>query len=225
MSWTSELDSMSEKPTSPTDPVRRNRRTMVTLFGVVAGMIGLSFASVPLYDLFCRVTGYGGTTQVASAFPAQVLDRAMRVSFDAQAHKDLPWAFTPDVREVEVKIGQSGLVTFSATNTSDHAIVGTAVYNVTPAKLGKYFHKVQCFCFEEQVIEPGKTVQFPVYFFVDPALAEDRSMDDVTAVTLSYTFFKAPNQEPAKAAPGVVGSAAGNARETVAMVSRTERSD
>lgn len=204
------------------DAARRNRRTMTSLFVVVAGMIGLSFASVPLYDLFCRVTGYGGTTQVASAFPTQVLERTMRISFDAQAHKDLPWSFTPDVREVEVKIGQSGLVTFSATNTSDHAIVGTAVYNVTPAKLGKYFHKVQCFCFQEQVIEPGKTVHFPVYFFVDPALAEDRSMDDVTAVTLSYTFFKAPNQAPAKSAPSVVGSASQTGKATVAMVSRTE---
>lgn len=214
---------MSEKPTPPTDPSRRNRRTMVTLFCVVAGMIGLSFASVPLYDLFCRVTGYGGTTQVASAFPEQVLDRTMRISFDAQAHKDLPWAFTPDVREVEVKIGQSGLVTFSATNTSDQPIVGTAVYNVTPAKLGKYFHKVQCFCFQEQVIEPGKTVHFPVYFFVDPALAQDRSMDDVTAVTLSYTFFKAPNQEPAARAPSVVGSASPTGKPSLAMVSRNER--
>jgi cytochrome c oxidase assembly protein subunit 11 len=207
------------------DPARRNRRTMTTLFCVVAGMIGLSFASVPLYDLFCRVTGYGGTTQVASAFPTQVLDRTMRVAFDAQAHKDLPWAFTPDTREIEVKIGQSGLVTFSATNTSDHAIVGTAVYNVTPAKLGKYFHKVQCFCFEEQVIEPGKTVHFPVYFFIDPALAEDRAMQDVAAVTLSYTFFKAPNQEPAKAAPGVIGAVRGPGVPPVAMASRNAAED
>jgi cytochrome c oxidase assembly protein subunit 11 len=204
---------------------RRNRRTMVTLFGLVAGMVGLSFASVPLYDLFCRVTGYGGTTQVANAFPTHVLDRTIRVSFDAQAHRDLPWAFTPDVREVEIKVGQSGLVTFSATNTSDHAVVGTAVYNVTPAKLGKYFHKVQCFCFQEQVIEAGKSVHFPVYFFIDPKIAEDKDLADVTAVTLSYTFFKAPNQAPAQAKPSVVGAAAErgasqSGKEAVAMVSR-----
>lgn len=216
---------MNPKPNPNPGPGHRNRRTMVTLFGVVAGMIGLSFASVPLYDLFCRVTGYGGTTQVAEAFPTQVLDRTMRVSFDAQAHKDLPWAFTPDVREIEVKIGQSGIVTFTATNTSDHAIVGTAVYNVTPAKLGKYFHKVQCFCFEEQVIEAGKSVHFPVYFFIDPKMADDPDLADVTAVTLSYTFFKAPNQAPAETRPRVVGAASAEEAAAVAMVSRPPARD
>ena len=172
-----------------TQLARRNSRVLLMSLGVVVAMVGLSFAAVPLYQLFCQVTGFGGTTQVAEAMPDQVLDRTMRVRFVATADPALPWAFDAETREMEVRIGEPGLAFYSATNTAEQPTAGMAVYNVTPAKAGLYFSKVQCFCFDEQILSPGAEVDFPVYFFLDPAMADDPNLDDVQVVTLSYTFY------------------------------------
>ena len=174
---------------------RRNKGMLVILLGVVAGMVGLSYAAVPLYDLFCRVTGFGGTTQVADDFGTEILDRTVRVRFVGATDAGLPWGFWPETREIELRIGEPALVYFSAENRADEPVAATAVYNVTPQKSGSYFNKVECFCFTAQTLEPGERAEFPVYFFVDPAMAGDRSQDDVQAITLSYTFFRSESEE------------------------------
>jgi cytochrome c oxidase assembly protein subunit 11 len=168
---------------------RQNRRTALWASGVIVGMLGLTAASVPLYDLFCRVTGYGGTTQVAAAAPDTVKDHTIRVSFNADRQPDLPWRFQPMQRRMEVKVGENHLAFYEAENRSDVPIVGRAVYNVTPFKVGAYFAKVHCFCFEEQLLMPGERVEMPVSFFVDPAMLDDANASGVHEITLSYTFF------------------------------------
>ncbi|MGP1396396.1 MAG: cytochrome c oxidase assembly protein [Inquilinaceae bacterium] len=180
-----------------TGPRRQGRRNGLMLSGLlvlVFGMVGLSFASVPLYRLFCQVTGFGGTTQVAEGAAETVLDRTIRVRFTADTNRNLPWTFSPETREMEVLVGQSGLVNYVAENLSDTPTAGTATYNVNPAKAGIYFSKIQCFCFQEQVLTPGQRIDMPVYFFVDPAIADDPALDDVTTITLSYTFFPAGSE-------------------------------
>ncbi len=168
----------------------RNKLTGLAVLAVVAGMLALSFASVPLYNLFCRVTGFGGTTQISQSLPDVVLDRTVTVKFITDTNRSLPWDFGPDQREVEVKLGQDALISYHARNNAKEPVAGTAIYNVTPAKAGKYFHKTQCFCFGEQVLNPGQSVSMPVVFYVDPAMDNDPNMEDVTTITLSYTFFK-----------------------------------
>jgi len=172
---------------------RSNRRLGLGLAGVVVGMIGLAYASVPLYDLFCRVTGYGGTTQRAAVAPAETGARTFRVRFNADVNPDLPWNFRPAQNEVVVKAGEERLAFFRAVNDSNEPVVGTAVYNVTPQKIGAYFNKIECFCFTKQRLQPGETMDFPVSFFVDPDVAGDRNLDDVTTITLSYTFYPDPD--------------------------------
>lgn len=172
----------------------KNTRTLRYILLLVAGMIGLSFASVPLYNLFCRVTGYGGTTQTADALPDKILDRSVKVQFDTNVARGINWSFKPEKREETVKLGQQGLIAFEARNRAMNPSVGTALFNVNPPKAGKYFHKVQCFCFAEQTLNPGESMSMPVVFFVDPSMAEDREMDDVTVITLSYTFFPAGSE-------------------------------
>ncbi len=169
--------------------LRRKRMMLILLGGVVCGMVGLSFAAVPLYDLFCRVTGFGGTTQVAEQAPAKVGDRVMTVQFNSDVARDVPWHFKPAQREVEIRVGEVGLAFYTAVNESDRAVLGTATFNVTPAKAGIYFTKVDCFCFEEQLLRPDESADLPVTFFVDPKIADDPNLDDVTTITLSYTFF------------------------------------
>lgn len=181
-------DSMDKKPDDTL--VRKNALTGLVVVVVVIGMVGLSFASVPLYNLFCRVTGFGGTTQVAEALPDIVLERSVTVKFNADVNRSLSWDFKPDQREAVVQLGEKGFATFSARNRLAKPSAGTALYNVTPPKVGKYFHKIQCFCFDEQILGPGQKVSMPVMFYVDPAMAEDPGMDDVFVITLSYTFFK-----------------------------------
>ena len=174
---------------------RRNRRVLGISLGVVAGMVGVSFAAVPLYDLFCRVTGFGGTTQVAAESSDEVLDRTVRVRFVADVNRDLDWAFGAEVNEVEVRIGEPTVINYWAENTGASPSAGTAVYNVAPLKSGLYFVKVQCFCFDEQVLMPGERVQMPVYFYVDPAMVDDANLDDVRSIALAYRFF--PTESPA----------------------------
>lgn len=168
---------------------RRNIRLMWGLLGFTGLMIGLSFAAVPLYDLFCKVTGFGGTPQVVDAATKPVGERVMTIRFNADVSGDMPWSFEPVQREVKVKVGEEKLVFYRATNRSAQAIVGTSTFNVTPDIAGIYFNKTQCFCFTEQLLRPGETIDMPVVFFVDPDLAKDRKLENVATISLSYTFF------------------------------------
>jgi cytochrome c oxidase assembly protein subunit 11 len=166
-------------------------RRNATAFGVVAligCMVVLTASAVPLYRLFCKVTGYGGTTQVAERAP-EIVDRAITVRFNADVQPDLPWVFAPAQREVTVKLGENRLAFFKAANRADRPLVGTATFNVTPHVAGPYFSKIACFCFTEQVLEPGRGVEMPVSFFVDPAILDDPETADLREITLSYTFF------------------------------------
>lgn len=185
-----------------------NRTIAMLLVGIVAGAVGLSFASVPLYRLFCQVTGYGGTTQVATAAPAEAGTRMVKVRFNADVNRDLPWSFAAMQREVTVAVGEPALAFYSATNRSSQPITGSATFNVTPQKAGRYFDKLACFCFEEQTLAPGETVEMPVSFFVDPSIVDDPNMDDVTTITLSYTFFRAAAAQPQTAADDAAAAAA-----------------
>jgi cytochrome c oxidase assembly protein subunit 11 len=181
---------------STQDKSRRGaRRTLFACVGVVCGMVGLSFASVPLYQLFCAVTGYGGTTQVAADKSAVVTDREIRVRFDATTNQDLPWTFQPVQREVRLKVGENAVAFYRAKNNADTAITGVATFNVTPQKAGLYFNKIDCFCFSEQTLKPDETVDMPVAFFVDPEINNDPNMSEIKTITLSYTFFTAPSDD------------------------------
>ncbi len=174
------------------DLAQKNARTISTVLLVVCAMVGLSFASVPLYSVFCRVTGWGGTTQVSASLPApdEIIDRDITVRFDGNTARDLPWNFRPEKISIKVKLGERGFANFIAVNRAQTPTAGTATFNVTPLKAGKYFHKIQCFCFDEQILQPNQKVNMPVLFYVDPKLHDDRNMDDVTTITLSYSFFK-----------------------------------
>lgn len=155
----------------------------------VAGMVGMAFAAVPLYRLFCQVTGLGGTTQRADAAPEAAIARNISVRFDANIGNGLGWGFRPLVRSVELKVGEVGEAVFVAENRMDRPTTGTAVFNVTPLEAGAYFNKIACFCFDEQTLEPGQRLEMPVTFFVDPAIAENGDLDYVRTITLSYTFY------------------------------------
>jgi cytochrome c oxidase assembly protein subunit 11 len=176
------------------DLARRNRRLSLALGGVALGMVGLAFASAPLYDLFCRMTGFGGTTQTAAQAPGATSERRVTVRFNADVHPHLPWRFAPTEQATSVRLGEPGLTAYRVESRSAAATVGTATFNVTPDKMGKYFSKTACFCFEEQTLRPGQTAELPVAFFVDPAMADDPATADVQTVTLSYTFFRARDE-------------------------------
>ena len=164
------------------------QKTVVKLLGVVTFMGALAWASVPLYDWFCRVTGFGGTTGVSEVAPDEILERTITVKFDGSLAKDMPWEFRPEVREMEIRIGETGLAFYEAYNPTDEPVAGTASYNVTPYATGGYFSKIDCFCFELQVLEPGQRVRMPVTFYVDPDIVNDREAKHAGHVTLSYTF-------------------------------------
>lgn len=168
---------------------RKNKLTVLILASVVLGMLGLTAAAVPLYDLFCRVTGYGGTTQRAEAAPEQQSDQTIEIRFNADVARHLPWRFAPVERAVRVRIGETHLAFYRAHNAGDHPITGTATFNVTPFKAGPYFSKIDCFCFTEQTLEAGQSVDMPVSFYVDPAILDDPDTRDLRSITLSYTFF------------------------------------
>lgn len=180
--------------------MNRNTRLLAICGAVAVSMVGAAYAAVPLYDLFCRVTGYGGTTQVAVAAADRVLDREVTVRFDASRNGGLPWEFEPIDRAITVNVGESALAYFRATNVSDRPITGVATYNVTPFKAAPYFAKIECFCFIEQTLQPGESIDMPVLFFVDPEIESDRRADDIRTITLSYTFFEAGDETPGAAA-------------------------
>lgn len=166
------------------------QRTVATTVGVVVVMASLGFASVPLYDLFCRVTGFGGVTQEADAGSDVILERTIKIRFDASIDAGMPWEFKPVQREMEVRIGETGLAFYEAHNPTDRPIAGTASYNVFPYEAGGYFTKIDCFCFAEQVLQPGETVQMPLTFYVDPEMVDDRDAKHVQTITLGYTFYE-----------------------------------
>lgn len=171
------------------------KRTAVQLVGVVVIMASLSFAAVPFYDWFCRVTGFGGTTSVAEQGSDVILDQTVKVRFDASLEQGMPWTFKPVQRSMEIRIGETGLAFYEAHNPTDRPVAGTASFNVYPYAAGGYFTKIECFCFTEQVLQPGETVQMPVSFYVDPAMVEDREGQFVHEIVLSYTFHETPLPE------------------------------
>ena len=174
---------------------KSNRRLAMALSGFVAGMVGLAYASVPLYELFCQVTGYGGTPQVVAAAPGTVSDKKIAIRFDANTNPKLPWKFKAAQTEMTVKLGEQILAFYEAQNLDGKDVTGTAVFNVTPLKAGPYFSKIECFCFTEQTLTAGQRVDMPVQFFIDPEIFTDPDTKDVTTVTLSYTFYPAEPEE------------------------------
>jgi cytochrome c oxidase assembly protein subunit 11 len=191
----------------PTDQVVKRRsdtRVAVICASIVFGMLGMSYAAVPLYQLFCQVTGFGGTTQRVEKPSAVVLDRVVNVRFDANVAPGLNWTFEPVQRTIDVKIGENALAFYRATNVSDKPLTGTSVFNVYPDVTGAYFNKMQCFCFTEQTLQPGESIEMPVSFFVDPAMVTDKDAEKVKNITLSYTFHRVdkPKQSAAAAASG-----------------------
>jgi cytochrome c oxidase assembly protein subunit 11 len=182
---------------------RRNGATVLLLVAVVTGMIGMSFASVPLYRLFCSATGFGGTTRRAEAAPTRIAAGLITVRFDAQIAPGLDWEFRPMTDTIAVHPGAQNQVFFRAINRTAAPVTARAIYNVTPTKAGIYFDKLQCFCFNNQTLGPGESVDMGVVFFVDPDIMTDPSTSDVRSITLSYTMFRAPQTAPptASAAP------------------------
>jgi cytochrome c oxidase assembly protein subunit 11 len=177
--------------------ITRNTVVFVSCFAVVIGMLGASYAAVPLYYMFCRATGYGGTPSRADAAPGAVGNRVFTVRFDTNVDPQLPWSFEPEQRAVTVTLGEQKLVYFHAVNRSDKPIVGHAAFNVAPDNAARYFDKIQCFCFTEQRLEAGESVDMPVSFFISPAILKDHESDTLGEITLSYTFYPATNPKAA----------------------------
>jgi cytochrome c oxidase assembly protein subunit 11 len=188
------------------DTAARNKRLARRLFLGTAAMGGFAYASAPLYDLFCRTTGFGGTPVVAQSGDRPILDRTVKVRFDSNVDTSLPWKFQPLQREVTVRLGEEYLAHYRVTNLSQRPAVGTSTYNVTPETAGGWFNKLQCFCFTEQLLLPGQSVDMPVIFFVDPELDKDRRYDNIRTITLSYTFFEAKTERARTLLGGLPGS-------------------
>ncbi|RYG92933.1 cytochrome c oxidase assembly protein [Loktanella sp. IMCC34160] len=185
------------------------QKTVLQLVSVVLLMGGLAWASVPFYNWFCRVTGFGGVPNVAERGSDVVLDQEITIRFDASIERDMPWTFEPVEREMTVKIGQTALAFYRATNTTDVPVAGQAAYNVTPYQAGQFFDKIECFCFTEQVLQPGETAMMPVSFFVDPAIVDDREGKYIHTITLGYTFYQIdlPEEEQQAALTNVAPAA------------------
>jgi cytochrome c oxidase assembly protein subunit 11 len=182
---------------APNPNVRRRDLIVAGACGVfVAGMVGLSYASVPFYDWFCRVTGFGGRPQIATSVPQGTVGRVVTVRFDGNVGGGLPWRFEPEQNSIDVKLGEVVTVNFVATNLAARETLGQAAYNVAPSTTGSYFQKINCFCFTEQRLGPGEKREMPVVFYVDPSLAKDGELDDLNTITLSYSFYAM--REPAK---------------------------
>ncbi len=209
------MTGQSQKPdfreAQPTSADARKLRINATVafacLGFVGGMIGLSYASVPLYRIFCQVTGYGGTTQRADAFIGEISDTVISVSFDANMSRELDWNFTPKHRTIDVRLGEKATAIYLASNIGDKTSTGEATFNVTPQAAGQYFNKIACFCFTEQTLKPGESVEMPVLFFVDPDIENDPLLKSVKTITLSYTFYREEKSEAVDSADA--GSAAG----------------
>ncbi len=175
-------------------------RIVIVCVAFVGGMVGMSYAAVPLYAMFCQVTGYGGTTQRVEQASDTVLDQDIKVHFDSNTGAGLPWKFGPEKREITLKIGETVQANYFAVNDTDHVLTGQATYNVTPQAAGAYFNKVQCFCFTETTLQPGERLEMPVVFFVDPEIVNDEDTRDITTITLSYTFYPHETEKPVAAA-------------------------
>jgi cytochrome c oxidase assembly protein subunit 11 len=185
-------------------PGNRRRDVMVAAAcGVfVAAMVGAAYAAVPLYNWFCRTTGFAGTPQIASAAPGQVLDRKITVRFDANVLGGLPWRFAPEQNSVEVKVGEVVTVSYTVVNEAARETVGIASYNVSPPTVGAYFSKINCFCFTDQRLKAGEKREMTVVFFLDPKLAQDSEQDGLNTITLSYTMYPVRQPEPPRAESG-----------------------
>ncbi len=191
---------MSLSPTSSqAAPAHRRRGVAVVCAAVAVGMVGMSYAAVPLYRMFCQVTGFGGTPQVAAAPSQTVLDQTITMRFDANVSKKLDWKFAPLERTIELRIGENRIANYRATNVSDRPLTGTATFNVSPESAGIHFNKVECFCFTEQTLQPGESVDMPVSFFVDPEIVRDPNAAHFTQLTLSYTFYPAKTEKSTNA--------------------------
>ncbi|MFL2789970.1 MAG: cytochrome c oxidase assembly protein [Paracoccaceae bacterium] len=169
---------------------KKNKKVFTLLSIVVVTMVSLAFASVPFYDWFCRVTGFAGTTLTASSGPNVVINKEIKVRFDGSVDRGLEWEFRPVQKEIKLKIGETALAFYEAYNPTDRPIMGTASYNVFPFSAGSFFTKIDCFCFEEQILAPGERVQMPVTFYIDPEIENDRDGKFIEQITLSYTFFE-----------------------------------
>lgn len=185
---------------APKPDRKRMALTAAAAVAVVAGMTGLAFAAAPLYDAFCRITGYGGTTQEAVAAPSQVLDQRIEVRFDSNHAPDLPVEFAPSQISESLRIGETGLAFYRIRNLSDEPIVARATYNVTPHVAGQYFAKLECFCFQDRTLAPGEEAELPVVFFVDPEIVNDPDTRGIGTLTLSYTYFRSASPEARQAA-------------------------
>lgn len=186
---------MSPIKTTEQKKERANGVIVATCVAFVVGMTGMAYAAVPLYDMFCRVTGYNGTTKRVEQASDVILDKKIKVTFDANIASDLPWSFKPVQREIELKIGETVQIEFEATNMAKKATTGQAVFNVTPMAAGAYFNKVECFCFTETTLQPGEDLKMPVVFFVDPEIVKAVETKGINTLTLSYTFYA---REPSK---------------------------
>ena len=181
-------------------PARANTRLAIVLAAVCGVMVGASFAAVPFYSWFCRVTGYGGTTNVAGATAPDIVDREVTVRFDANTAPDMPWEFRPTQKTMKLRLGETGLAFYEAYNPTDEPVAGQAGYNVVPYEVGAYFDKIACFCFELQVLQPNERVEMPVTFYVDPAMLDDIESRGITEITLSYTMFRTALPEASRLA-------------------------
>jgi len=198
---------------APRDLKGRNWRILLMLVGVAAGMVGLTFASVPLYRLFCQATGFGGTPLRADAAPGSVSDREITVTFTADVAGGMGWKFQPLQHAMKLKVGENKLAFYFAQNLESAPVTGQATFNVSPELFGEYFTKIECFCFTEQTLEPGQRVEMPVSFFIDPAILSDPKLNKIDNVTLSYTFFRV--NEPIEAPKQKVGLAGPSGEEKV----------
>ena len=187
--------------TDPTRPIlRRGRLAPILAASAVVGMLGLAYASVPLYRMFCAATGYEGTPRVAEGASATTGKRVLRVRFDANVGNGLPWDFEPEQTQIDLRTGKTATVFFKVTNRTDKAMTAHAVYNVGPGSIGGYFNKISCFCFTDQTVAAHETLEMPVVFYLDPALEQDESMNGVDEVWLSYTFYPAKRSDSVAAA-------------------------
>ena len=192
---------MSGKPENRKETAgHRNRNAAILCVAVVGGMVGMAYAAVPLYQLFCQVTGYGGTTQRVEQYSDTILDQTITVRFDANTN-GVPWEFQPKQREVTLRLGETKQISYISRNLSNVPTSGTATFNVSPARAGAYFNKVECFCFTEQELQPGQSYDMPVVFFVDPEIVNVPELKNLKTITLSYTFFPLEKKAPVAAAP------------------------